>query len=253
MLQTLRLAAPALLLALPACVSITTQAGYTQMSVSGDIGLTAASGSSTVVIDQDLESALGIGDEQGSGYVRAQADLGVPVLTVSGFMMDEEGQGTLNADFGNVPAGRDVLTDFSMTNIKASLGFEFGIGPISITPGLAVDYFDVNLKVEDATGFATEELDLQSPVPMLFVRGTGDIGIVSGVLEIGYVTIPETDDVEGTLWDIEALVEVRPAGMFHAFAGYRSILLDAEGESDGDTYSADLEIGGWVIGGGIRF
>ena len=76
--------------------SAAVQAGYAQMSLSGSAALSQPSGSLAGSFDQDVESALGLGDDQGNPYARAELDLGSPVLTVSALQFDQQGRGTLS-------------------------------------------------------------------------------------------------------------------------------------------------------------
>jgi len=230
----------------------TAQAGYTQMAIDGDIALSTTGGAASV--NQSVDSAFGIGDPQGSPYVRAQADFGTPVLTVSAFTFDEQGSGTLNAQFGNITAGTDVNSDITFTNAKVSLAFDIPLGPIKIAPGIAADIFDLDMHVRDTTGTFAEDLTVLAPVPMAFVRGEADLlGWAGVVAELGYVQVPTIKDVKGTFWDAEVMLELRPTSLLHLFAGYRLIGIDAEGTVDGQDFATDLRISGWTIGGGIRF
>lgn len=249
-LLSLCVAAP--LLVLPSCYSfeVTGQAAYAQLALDGDIGY--RSGTSGAAIGQDIESAFGLGDDQGVPYARVMVDTGVPVLAVSAFQFDESGTGVLNANFGDLSAGLAVNTDFEMTNAKASYAFQIDLGPVAIAPGIAVDYFDLSIDVQDVFGAQREQVDLAGPVPMLFVRGEVDLGIVAAVAEGGYMEI-DIDDVTASLLDLEALLEVRPTDLLHLFVGYRYLNLQADGEIDGDTFDTDFTLSGFLIGGGVRF
>ena len=240
---------------LPSCyqLALSGNVGYAQLAVSGDIGY--VSGSSAGNVRQDVKSAFGLGDDQGSPYARVALDTGVQVLSVSGFQFDESGTGTLEANFGDSPlltAGVPVRTDLEMTNLKAAYALQISLGPVAISPGIAVDYFDLNLQVRDLIGITTESVELQAPVPLAFLRGEVDLGIVSAIAEIGYMEYG-VDDVDGSLLDIEAMLQVHPTAMLSVFVGYRSMNLQADGLIDGDTFDTDITIGGFILGGGLRF
>ncbi|MEO6593970.1 MAG: hypothetical protein ABIP94_04380 [Planctomycetota bacterium] len=249
-----RTAALVALLPLAACyqLKVHAQASYAQMKVAGDLGY-VSSGNSPVNINQDFESAFGIGDDQGVPYGRLSIDTGVPVIAVSGFRFDEQGQGVLQADFGNnLQAGVRVLTDLDFTNVKASYALRITLGPVKISPGLAVDYFDFHFQARDTIGIATENVDLQAPVPMGFVRAEVDLGVVSAVGEVGYIKA-NIQDVTASLLDVEALLQVRPKKWFDLFVGYRSVRIDAKGIVDGNQFNTDLTISGFLVGGGFTF
>lgn len=248
-------AATLAILVLPSCMSfgVSGHVGYAQMAVDGDIALSPTAGGFTGTIQQDIESGLGLGDENGTPYIRAELDAGVPVLSVSYFSFDESGRGTLDATFGGITVGTDVQSELTFTNVKTALAFEFDVGPVSLAPGIAIDLFDIDLQVRDTGGFTTEDIDVTAPLPMLFLRGQVDLGVAAVIAELGVIDTPEIQDIEGTFWDAEVLVEVRPTAPVHLFAGYRLMNIDAEGTVDGQDFAADLQVSGWVIGGGIRF
>jgi hypothetical protein len=227
--------------------------GYTMMAVSGDIALSSGTGGVSTGASQDIESAFGLGDDQGSVYVRAQLDLGSPVFTASGFMFSESGQGVLDATFGGISASTPVDTELDFANIKFSMTFDIPIGPVTIAPGLAVDTFDLHFKATETTLGNSEEIDEIVPVPLLFLRAQADLGPVSLVGEGGYIDIPETDGAEGKVLDLEARLDWQVFPMFALFAGYRRIDIDAKGETDTDSFAVDLLVDGWMVGGGIRF
>jgi hypothetical protein len=254
--MSIRLLVAGLVLAtLPACFGfeVEAQAGYSQLALDGDLGYT--SGANNVAVSQDIESAFGLGDDQGTPFLRAKMDLGVPVLSVSAFRFEDEGTGRLEADFGDVPfipGGTPVASTVDLLSAKTALAFDIPLGPVTLSPGIAVDYVDLDINVRDLIGIASEQVELQAPLPLLFARGQVDLGVVSGVLEIGYAAV-DIDDVEAALLDVEALAIVRPTELLELFVGYRLISLEVDGEVDGDTVDADLELSGWMIGGGVRF
>jgi len=242
------------LMALPACTipTLEVQAGYAALSVDGDVGY---SNGAMSAIEQDTRSAFGLGDTQGSPYGRAQIDFGVPVLTVSAFNFEDEGRGSLGSDFGNIPAvggGVPVQSQFEMFNAKVSYAFDIGIGPVSISPGIAIDYFDLQMNVQDAFLIAREQVDISGPLPLAFLRAGVDLGVVSAFAEAGYIAA-DVDDVAGELLDIEAQIVLHPAALVELFVGYRYVNLKLDGTIDSDTIDSDLTISGLMFGGGIRF
>lgn len=242
-------------MSLPSCYQfqVTAQGGYTQMAIGGDMALAPTGGNIGATVTQDFESALGLGDDRGSPWARLQIDTGVPVLTASGFTFSEDGQGHLNASFGGISGGTDVFSELDFTNAKISYAFQIEIGPVSVSPGLAVDLFDLQMHVQDVAGFASEDVDVMAPVPMGFLRLEADLGLVGLWLEGGYIETPTIEEAKGTFWDVEAMLEVRATSALHLFAGYRVLNLEGEGEVDDQAFDAQIDISGWVIGGGVRF
>ena len=236
----------------PACTQfeVTAQAGYALFEVDGDIGYTD---DGSTVIAQDVESAFGLGDDQGTPYGRLGVDMGVPELTVSGFLFEDEGQGTLAADFGDISGGVEVNSELSITNAKAAYTLQIPIGPLTIAPGLAANYFDIDVAVATVLqGAASVDVQAEAPLPMAFLRAELDLDWVGLVAEVGYISI-DVDDVDATLLDLEGLIEFRPANWVNLFAGYRMIDLDVQGIDDNERYDVDLQLGGLLVGGGFRF
>lgn len=249
------LVAAGVIATLPSCFQLELQAhaGYANLAVDGNLGY--QDGGAVGSIDQDVESAFGLGDEQGTPMVRAELDTGVQVLSVSGFVFDDEGQGVLQAQFGDEPllsVGAPVNTQFDLTNIKGSYLFDIGLGPVTLSPGIAIDYFDLDMAVSDVFGIVTEDVELQAPIPLAMVRGEVELGPVRARAEVGYMAV-EVDDVDGSMLDAEAMIYYQPVSMLDLFAGYRHLNLAVDGEIDGDAFDTDITIAGWVIGGGIRF
>lgn len=243
------------LLPLGACssVGVTGQVGYTQMQVSGNLALTSGTGPVSAASEQDIGSAFGLGDRQGSPYLRAQADLGVPVLTLSAFQIEESGAGTLESTFGGLSTNTPVRSDLEITNAKASLTFDIGLGPVKVSPGLALDVFDLYFKATETQFGNSETIDELIPFPLLFLRAEAGLGPVSCVGEIGFLETPEIDGAKGRVLDLDVMVEWSVLPLVEVFAGYRLIDIAARGQTDTESFDADLQIDGWVLGGGIRF
>lgn len=234
-------------------VGASAHVGYTQMAVSGDLGLATGALGVPSSAHQDIESAFGLGDPQGSPYVRGQTDLGPVVLTGSGFLFSESGSGQLNADFGGIPSGTPVESSLDFANAKLSATFDFDLGPVKLSPGLGLDLFDVQFSARETTFGNTEEVDQLLFVPLLFLRAKAELGGIAGVVEVGYLKTPEVDNAEAEVLDLELMAEVQMASNVWAFAGYRLIDLQGNGESGGDSFDIDMQVSGWTIGGSLRF
>ncbi len=227
--------------------------GYTQMAVSGDIGLSTGIGGVPSTARQDIESAFGLGDEVGSPYARGQADLGFAVLTASGFLFEESGSGVLNSDFGGISASTPVDTTLDFFNAKASLTFDIGVGPVTLAPGLAVDVFDVEFTARETTLNTSESIDELLFAPLIYLRAEVELGGLTGIGEIGYLQTPEVDGAEATVLDAELMLQLELASNLGLFAGYRLLDLDGYGESGDESFDIDLQIRGWMVGGVLRF
>lgn len=242
------------LLTLPSCFQfeVAAQAGYANFAVDGNIGY--VNGTSGPAVDQDIESAFGLGDDQGTPVVRAEVDTGVPVITVSAFMFEDSGRGRLNADFGDISAGLPVQTDFELTSIKGAYTFDIPIVPgiASIQPGIAVNYFDLFIDARDTLGISQQTVDLTGPIPLAYLRGEVELGMFSLTAEAGYLEV-DVDDVSGSLLDAEAQLAINPTPLLELFVGYRLLEFQVDGQIDGDTVDTDFTLSGLMIGGGVRF
>jgi len=242
-------------MALASCSPIgwTVQAGYTQLEVGGDIALASGTGGTGGAPEQDVGTAFGLGDPRGSPYLRAQADLGAVVLTASGFEFRESGDGRLDSTFGGLPASTPVHTDLQLGCAKLSATYDFDLGLVKISPGLAIDVFDLDFRAEEQSLGNAEEIDEIVGVPMLLVRAEAGIGVVDVVAEIGYLETPRIDRNKGRFLDAELMVEGSVLPLLHVFAGYRYIAIDATGDTGTDSFGIDLQVRGFVVGGGLRF
>ena len=249
--------------ALPACyqLEVTAHAGAAQIGLSGDLGYfeSQPTGSSSTFPPptQDIDSAFGIGNSQTAPYGLVSIDTGVPVLTVSAFSYKTSGEGDLAVGFGGIqPSGGasvPVSSDFEVLDIKTTYCFEVPIGPVTIGPGIGLDYLDMKLRVVNQLDPAeVQTANLSVPVPFVLLRGEVDLKWFDLVAEVGYMSA-DVEDLEARLVDIEAMAIFRPAHWVHLFVGYRQLVLDAKGYVDDDYVDADVTLQGPMIGGGFRF
>lgn len=227
-------------------------AGYLQTELSGDVGLASSGSPNVVSADINIGDSLGI-DDDGSIYARVEAEVGILRVTVSGFQYQSNGVGTLQADFGNIAAGLTVDTDLKMNVLKGAVTLDLiDWGYVRVSPGVAIDYFDVDLTSRAVGLGVSEDLDIDVPVPMPFVQAEVELGPVGltvggGGMKVNY------SDVEGTYWDVEGLLRYSPVPYTEVFAGYRWIDVHGGGTADGQDYDTDLTLQGWFVGGGLVF
>ena len=242
-----------LLLGSTSCVDLRARAhaAYMQPQLSGDVAL--ASTTLPATLGADVQDDLGVDTEQ-SPYVRLELGTGIVNVTASAFQYGSSGSGVLDANFGNITAGVPVNSDIDVLNIRGAVTFDLiDLGPVRISPGLAVDYTDLDFEVRQTTGgTAIERLEVQIPAPLLYVQAEADLGPLIANIDAGGMKV-DLDEVDGTFWDIEAMLRYAPAEHFEIFGGYRLILVDGQGTVDGQAYDADVELSGWFAGGGISF
>lgn len=247
------LLASALVCAACSAPSARLHVGYMQPSLSGNMSLAPSAGGGGATSTIDVEDSLGLTDPASSVQIRAELDGGPIRLTGSAFRYSDEGAGQLTANFGDLTLGTNVTSSIDLTNVKAALTFDLiDTGVFRLSPGLAVDLFQVETVVTETATGTFESIDELLPVPMLFAQAEVEIGPLSAVLDAGYLEY-DAGESGGTYFDVEALVLFEPADHFEVFAGYRHISLDAHTESDGQDLTADLVLQGWFLGGGVRF
>jgi len=250
-------------IAAASCTTASVDVGYLQLEMSGEIGF--ARGAQNLSGSAKVDDGLGQGDSVGSPYARIElvndAGLVGGGMSLSAFAYDNQGSGILTASYGNINAGTAVRSDFSLVNAKLGLFLSFDVaGILFIRPGIAIDAFLPDLTVETTQLSPTlrETIDDPGGVPLPFVQVGFDTGVVAGFVEVGYLPLDSKDlnvgsdyDVESETLDIEAMLRIRPADHVELFAGYRLFRLELEGRLEDDTVDIDLELSGFMIGGGF--
>lgn len=249
-------------LGLGACSSATIDAGYVNFEMSGDVGY--ARGAGAIAGRADVASGLGQGDKVGAPYGRIElsndAGLFGSGMFVSGFLYENTGTGTLTANYGNIVAGTQVDSDFSIINAKIGFYLSFDIGDVLfIRPGIAADVFLPDMTVTSRlVPSLSEQIDDPGGVPLPYLQVGLDTGVVSGFVEVGYLPLDTKDlnlgseyDVKSETLDIEAMLRVRPTKYLELFVGYRMFALELEGRLEQDTVDIDIELRGLMFGGGV--
>ena len=251
---------PALLSLLAFCSCEATDgyvaAGYMQSSVSGDIALGPSSGGGASS-STDIENNLGIEDDDGSLYVKAEVDTAAGRWGVSGFTYSQTGTGVLDGTFGDIGGlgpGAVVTSELEFNNLKASWTWDLvEVGVFRFSPGFAINIFDIDTRVSSVTPVsAFEEVSVFAPVPMIYLQSEVDLQYVIANLDVGGMHI-DLRDAKGTYWDIDAMLRVRPFEQFEIFGGYRYLEMDADGRTEGQDFSADIKLSGWFCGGMFNF
>ena len=232
-------------------VGATGQVGYSLLQLGGDLGLERGGGAITG--SQTVDDAFGLGQSQGSPYVRGQLDGGGPVLTASALWLQEDGSGTLTDTFGGLASGSQADTSLDLGVLKVGASYDFDLGLVKVSPGVMCDVVALDFRARDVASGSQEAIDELVVAPMPFVRAEAGLGPVTAVGELGYLDVSGLSDIEGTFLDAEVLLEWHPVPFAHVFAGYRHVDLDGSGDAGSDRFAADLHLQGWTIGGGVRF
>lgn len=237
---------------LPSCTQfrVDAKAAYANLALDGDLGY--RNGTGVPAVPQDSEAAYGFGDDQATPYARVEADLGVPLLAVSGFTFEDSGSGVLTADFGDIASGSAVTSNFDLTNVKALAALQIRLGPVTLAPGLAASYIDYEHAVRGPGGAPRNVNAEDGVLPLAVLRAGVDLGPVAASVEGGYFEL-DLDDGEAKLLDIEALCTVHATAHLDVFVGYRHFALQDSGDLNGAAVTADYTVSGFLIGGGVRF
>jgi hypothetical protein len=245
---------------LSACyqIQVTANAGPALLAVSGDIGYyekdAVGGGSTFPPVIQDIDSAFGVGNTEVAPFGSVSVDVGVPVLTISSFRFASSGEGELQEGFGGLPNGTPVRSDFEVLDVKATYVFGIPVGPVSIAPGVGMDFLDMKLRVVNQINPGeVQTADLTVPLPYGVVRAEYAYrNRLRFTAEVGYMQA-DFDDYEARLVQAEAMATYHLSSSWHVFLGYRHLVLDAKADLDGDFLDAKFAIQGPMVGGGFRF
>lgn len=255
---TRRPLAVALFAALSACSSIPQEDGEIRLAhlavrMDGDVALGSSAGGPGT--NTDVRGDLGLGDTKSAPLLTMTAPTSWGRLGASAFWFDDTSEGTLGSGaYGDIAAGSQVRSEFEFTNLKAWWTFDAYLDEnVRISPGFALDVFDVDLDVT-AAGPAQrfENLSLLAPVPMPFVDGEARFGDFFVAAQGGAMRIDLGDGL-GTYWDLEGRVGYLVDDKVEFHTGYRAVGIDANGDADDRKAAVDLAIHGWFLGGSFRF
>lgn len=220
----------------------------------GEIGLQNSGGSLTLASNMnDVKDQLGSGETDASPYMRLEADWGPSRVKVSGFGHNSAGTGTLVGQFGDLPGGTQVSTDFDFVNVTASWSYD--LMPTSlfrIAPGLQLGYYSFDMITRAQALSAFESVDTDTFTPMPYLDCEVDLGYVSVGANAGVMGI-DLRDGTGRYWDAEAYVRGTPMDNLEIIAGLRYLLFDSHGRATNRDFDSDVDIFGWFIAGGIKF
>lgn len=224
------------------------------MELSGTVGLSTNVGGFTVgPVEASLDDDFGLGDPSGSLYGRVDFAAGPIHVSGSVFRYSESGSERLSVAFGGLTANALVDSTIEFTSGRGGISFDLiDLGIVRLSPGVGVDLLDVEMRATERSSGRTETIDEILPVPIVTLRGEVDADDIGAFVDLGAMDV-DLGDVEGTLVDVEAVVWVEITDPLRLFAGYRWISIDADGTTRGDRFTTDLEMTGWIVGGGVEF
>jgi hypothetical protein len=247
-----------LLLAICLLVSVT---GCSAPSFAGRLGAFAPRVSGEVALGDggagapiDVDSELGIGDGSVAPYVEAEFEGPLGRVSVSGFRHQADGRGAIAEGFGDIPGGTAVESSLDVANLRAAWTWDLiDLGPVTLAPGVGLDWFAIDTDVRSITAISVrEQVRVDAPVPMLFVRAAVDLDLVRADVLAGGLAV-DVADLDGTFIDLEGRLTIAPWDGVEFFVGYRRITVDATSVVDGEDFGTDVVLGGLNVGGALRF
>lgn len=236
-------------------VGIGLRAGSMQVDPSGHLALqNSAKTNQPDDVRIDLADGFDVADEKtpilGARYEHDNFE-----FDVSAFYHDASQRSTLTQSFGDIAASvaspTPVTSDLTFINAKATAAYKLlDLPMLDLSAGIAFDFFSVDMDVRSATAF--ENMSFTAPAPMLFGRAKADIWLLSGLLELAWLDL-DLEDAKGSFFDLNAMISYRPLPEFELFIGYRNILIDVQGDFDGQDFATHLRISGLYLGGGVTF
>jgi len=265
------LALPLLLLAACSTPTLDLTPRLSMLEPDGSLGFNDTAGQQ---VSQDLQTALGLVEDNGSLGIRADLDVGSPHMTFAMQRSSHDGRGTLqdsisydgneinlpDTDGDGEPDPVDVATQFDLTSysfvttwdVIPADSFELGLG-------LGANLLQIDMEVESQAVGVDESISFYelAPVPVVAVRVGGDIGPVSLSALASGLSV-SIGDLDATYLDFDLMAKWRLLGEKDGFAGslaagWRHTSLDAELDDDADQVDIDLTFSGPWFGATIGF
>ena len=228
-------------------------AAYMQTSFAGDLAL---SGSAPTPLKQrrnSLRHSMRLDDAEPTPLIKASFERDRASFNLSGFWTHTAGSGALAAPFGDLPAGSQVRNELTYSNVKAVGRYDvLPSESFTLAPGIGVNYFHIDVESRRTAGVGFEQVENDVLVPIADLLIGAKLGGVELSAEGAWMDA-DLGDADGTYWDLDGTLTVRPSEKFSLFAGYRWIKMDANGIADSRAYESNIEISGWYVGGELTF
>jgi hypothetical protein len=253
MSRSIAMLAPLLWLAACAPQSYRVDAGVMVVQTRGHVGLQNSTG--TLVIGDnmaELDGNLGLGDTEAAPYLRFEGNWQEHRVKVSGFGFEQNGNGTLSHDFGDIPGGSAVTTSLDFFNVDVAYSYDLlHDSTWRLAPGVQAGYYAMKVGANSASPAAFEEVRTDAIVPEVYIEGEGTFGPLSLRSDLGVMTAG-LGDAKGRWLDFEFAADLNLED-FRISAGYRHIVIDANGRASDRDFDADVYLVGFFLTAGIRF
>ncbi len=239
------------------CSTPSITAGAAQLGFSGSFG---ATDSGTVVTSS--MGALGLAQDENTVLPRIFMRDGSRALEFSGFQVDYEGQGTVDATITlngtTLLAGTAVDSRFGMGAYSGVLTWDVArFGSSTLGLGFGLEWLDMDVALRESGGTLSLTSDQQFPLPLLGVRFSDEENPVSASLNMGWISL-SAPEATAMVLDVDARVDVQLFGrhggpIVLGILGYRNFDMDVSYDDGGSQIEADFEIGGPYVGFRISF
>ncbi|HPF12979.1 MAG TPA: hypothetical protein PLJ12_01835 [Planctomycetota bacterium] len=242
-----------------ACHAPTVTAGLAvaQMSSRGSFGATESGN----VVSTDMDS-LGLAQTESALLPRLYLRDGPRLVELSGFAVDLEGTGTVEADITingtTLAANTDVRSQFSMGSYSGVLTWDVArVGPTMVGLGVGVEWVSLDVGLQETSGSLSLSSEQQFPIPLVGLRISSEEAPVSAHLAVGWIQL-QTPEVKASVLDVDGRLEAtlfgRARGLkVQGMVGYRGFDLDVGYDDGASQVAADFKIGGPYAGLRIRF
>ena len=187
---------------------------------------------------------------------------GARLLDLSGFQVDLEGEGTVDADITingtTLTAATPVDSVFSMASYSGVLTWDVAkLGSATVGVGVGLEWVALDVALMESAGTINLSSEQQFPLPLLGLRITSEEAPVSGHLSVGWITL-ESPEIEASILDVDGRVEAKlirsERGMhLDGMLGYRGFDMDVGYDDGGSQVEADFKVGGPYAGFRLRF
>jgi len=233
-----------------------------QTKLDGTIG---AATSGSALAENDIDSALGLGETSSEFGGRADLDFGGETFTLAYSPATFSGNGTLTQDITyngtTIPATTNVASKFDLDMTSFLWTHDFVPGDtVEAGIGLGAHAIDFKGKVTSTDVGTPGSVDLSEtvPIPVLVGRagvsfGRADVSVLASGLSGTY------SGDKATLFDLDVLGRWRILGSSSGhlsgslLVGYHRTKVDVDYESGGDRVKADLTLSGIYYGLSIGF
>jgi hypothetical protein len=228
-------------------------AGVMVIQTHGHVSLQNSAGTLVLANNvNELQGDLGLGHSEAAPYLRVEGNWGEHRVKVSGFGFEQNGDGRLDHDFGDLPAGAAVRTTLNFLNVDVAYSYDLlQDATWRLAPGVQAGYYAMKVGADSQVPVGFEEVNTDVIVPEVYIEGEGRFGPLALRSDLGAMTA-SLRDASGRWLDFEFAADL-DLGEFRISGGYRHIVMDAHGHANDRDFDADIYLVGFFVTAGVRF